>query len=103
MKCPRKQLKGVSAKSSTSNSSVIEVRARASATQTGSQVLQSLAEVCKSAAVAAYCGNLGQLCEASMIEALHNLGLTEGALFDASGAIKLGPQLRPLQAWPSCM
>lgn len=78
LKAPRKQIKGVVVNTSNSSSSVVEIRARPSQTQTGAQVLQALAEVCKSAAVAAYCGNLGQLCEATMIESLHNLGLADG-------------------------
>lgn len=99
VKAVRKQLKGLSVKSSTSSSCIVEIRAKSSSTQTAGQVLQSLAEVCKSAAVAAYCGNLGQLCEASMIEALHNLGLADGMLYYLLMLTCLFPFVRNSRVW----
>lgn len=68
-----KSLKGVSIKSHTSNSFIIEIKAVGTQSVPAWRTLRTLADVCKAAAVAVSCRNLDQLCAAALRQATRQM------------------------------
>lgn len=68
-----KNLKGVSIKSHTTNSFIIEIKAIGSAAMPGWKTLRTLADVCKAAAVAISCRNLDRLCAEALRQATRQM------------------------------